>query len=649
MDNQEVATTMKNLIEKLNKATEMYDQSCPIMTDKEWDDLYFQLKNLEDSTNLVYPNSPTQKIEYKVVNSLNKVKHNHPMLSLDKTKDFDEFKKYFNSRNCVLMPKLDGLTCSLFYQNGKLIRAETRGNGEEGEDITHCAMTLLSIPLSISKKDDIVVDGEIICTTQDFKKFENIYANQRNFASGSIRLLDANECAERNLTFVAWNFIKGFNSNYNSFIDRMKELSSLGLIIPPMKLCNYIVESDIEAIKDEVKELGYPIDGIVGRFDDVNYGESLGATSHHSRAAYAYKFYDEEAITTLIGIEWSIGRTGIITPIALFEPVELEGSVVSRASLHNLSIMKDVLGTPYIGQEIAIIKANQIIPQIIRADKDNYDSTKAIDRPKICPACGSPDLKISKSENTEFLYCDNPACEGKFVNKLDHFCSKKAGLNIKGLSGKTLEKLVEWGWITDLHDIFELKKYRDKWINKAGFGQKSVDNILQAIEDSKNTNLVSFLSSLGIPLIGPSVAKDLSKVITSYEDLKEKILNNFDFTTIDGFAENKTISLTNFDFGEADKIYSYLNISNNISEPSGASLQNMQIAITGKLKKYKNRESLKNEIENNGGKVVDSVTKNTSILINNDVTSNSSKNLSAKKLNIPIMTEEDFVKNFLTF
>lgn len=641
---------MRTLISLLQKAQDAYDKGNPIMTDTEWDQKYFELKEAEEATGLIYPDSPTQEVSYCLVNALTKVKHNHPMLSLDKTKDFDEFKKYFNNQTCVLMPKLDGLTCSLLYQKGKLVRAETRGNGVEGEDVTHNAMVISSIPKSIpTDRDEIIIDGEIICKAEDFKEFESLYANQRNFASGSIRLLDSKICSKRKLTFIAWNYIKGFNSSITSFSERMRELATFGFNTVPTEVSNYIVESDIKIIRDNAIFNGLPLDGIVGRFDDVEYGESLGVTSHHSKAAFAYKFYDEEMTTHLIDIEWSIGRTGVLTPVAIFESIELEGSVVSRASLHNLSIMKETLGLPYVGQEISVIKANQIIPQIVSACKDVPAGAETLVMPFTCPACGSPDLGIVESENAEFLVCGNPMCEGKLVNRLDHFCSKKAGLNIKGLSRKTLEKLIDWGWLENLSDIYTLKEHREEWIDQPGFGEKSVDNILEAIESSKDTTLTTFISSLGIPLIGPSVAKDLTKVITSYEDLKEKIKEHFDFSQLDGFAESKSKSLVNFDFTEADKIYAFLNISNEVSTPSGASLQNMQIAITGKLKNYKNRESLKIDIENNGGKVVDSVTKKTTILINNDTTSNSAKNLSAKKLNIPIMTEEDFVKKFLTF
>ena len=369
MENNIKYNKLFELIEQANYYTKLYEEGTPEISDKAWDDLYFEIKKLEEELNIYPKNSPTQKINYEIVTSLRKVNHNHKMLSLAKTKDWNEFLQYFNNRDVVGMPKLDGLTCSLEYQNGKLIKAETRGNGLIGEDILHNAKVISSIPKHIPYYNNLVVDGEIICTESNFINFSNEYANSRNFASGSIRLLNSKECEKRKLTFVVWNVVSGFNES-NSFIDNLEKVKELGFTVVP-----WTSSFDWDAkefLINKAKELGYPIDGLVGRFNDISYGESLGETSHHSKAAFAYKFYDETYETKLLNIEWSMGRTGQISPIALFETVNIDGSDVSRASLSNITIMKKTLGEhPFVGQIIEISKRNQIIPKIERAKDEN--------------------------------------------------------------------------------------------------------------------------------------------------------------------------------------------------------------------------------------------------------------------------------------
>lgn len=357
---------IKELTEELNRLTELYDKGIPEISDKEWDDMYFELVNLEQEYNYVMPNSPTQRINYTVVNELQKVKHNHPMLSLDKTKNWNEFIQYFMNKDVVGMIKLDGLTCSLRYVNGKLVSAETRGNGEEGEDILHNALVIKNIPKKINYTDELIIDGEIICTKQDFEGFKNEYANPRNFASGSIRLLDSKECDSRNLKFILWNVIKG---PYNTVIDNFIEMQNLGFTVTP-----WTSSFDLDAkdfLVKQAEENGYPIDGLVGRFNDISFGESLGTTGHHSRAAYVFKFYDELYETKLLDIEWTLGKTGALTPTAVFEPVEIDGSIVERASLSNISIMKQTLGDcPFVDQVIKVTKRNCIIPKIEMAQNE---------------------------------------------------------------------------------------------------------------------------------------------------------------------------------------------------------------------------------------------------------------------------------------
>ena len=634
------------LTDYLNQMTVKYDEGNPEISDKEWDNLYFELKALEEKTGIVMVNSPTQNIHYEVVSHLRKVDHNHKMLSLAKTKDWNEFLSYFKNKDVVGMVKLDGLTCSLEYVDGNLVGAETRGNGLIGEDILHNAKVIPSIPKKISYRDHLVVDGEIICTDSDFANFSTDYANSRNFASGSIRLLDSKECEKRKLTFVVWNVIYGYEDK-NSFIDKLNLVEQLGFkVVPWTSSFDWDAK---EFLIDKAKELGYPIDGLVGRFDDISYGESLGETDHHSKAAFAFKFYDEVYPTLLKDIEWTMGRTGILTPVAVFDSVDIEGSTVERASLHNYSVMTQLLGKPYIGQQVEVFKANMIIPQIYSSVKaDPSEKRDWILPPLACPVCGHPVGIEESNTGIKNVVCENPNCEGKLINRLDHFCGKK-GLDIKGLSKATLEKLIDWGWINNLSDIFELKQHRAEWVTKAGFGVKSVDNILNAIEAAKSPSLDSFISSLGIPFIGKTVSKELVKQIHSYEEFRDKAQSRFDFSNYDGFAGSKTSAIWNYDFSEADKIYQYLTVpvAEEKTSTNSASLNGITVVITGKLTTYKNRAALQADIEAAGGKVAGSVSKNTNYLINNDSTSTSAKNLSAQKLGVQILTEQEFVKKFL--
>ncbi len=642
--------TMLELIEKLNLYTRAYDKGKPILSDKEYDDMYFELKSMEEKTGIIYPHSPTQTIHYDVVNELEKVEHNHEMLSLEKTKDVNEIISFGRNLQMTAMLKLDGLSCSLTYKNGELVSAETRGNGKIGEDITHNAMVMPCIPKNIPYKEDLIIDGEIICTYEDFKSFSNEYKNPRNFASGSIRLLDAKECAKRKLTFIAWDVIEGFDE-INTFMYKLYKLQDFGFIIVPNATEIFTDKNMVDKIIEELTMVNnliyeYPIDGFVFKFDDIAYGQSLGKTAHHFKNAIAYKLYDEEYETKLLDIEWTMGRTGVLTPVAKFEPIDIDGSVVERASLHNISIMQEVLGQPYINQAIWIYKANMIIPQVSKGEKSNNPvEAQYLTPPQKCPICGETTDYQMINESIQ-LICVNPECEGKALHRFVHFCSKK-GLDIKGLSEATLEKLMDWGWLVELEDIFKLHTYKDEWIKKAGFGVKSVEKILNAIEDAKNTTLEKFISSLGIPLIGTNVAKDLCKYLLSYEDLREKIKNKYDFSNIDGFGYAKTVALWNFDYFEADCVYDHLNINsiemkvenNNDSAP----LAGLTFVVTGKVNQFKNRAELQSFIESLGGKVSSSISSKTNYLINNDVNSTSSKNLKAKQLNVPIITEEEFM------
>ena len=465
---------MLDLIEKLNDATTAYEKGHPYMSDKEWDDMYFELYRLEDEAGESLPDSPTSTIHYTVVNSLKKVEHNHLMLSLDKTKDIMDILSFVDNKQWIAMPKLDGLTCSLRYLNGRLVSAETRGNGRVGEDITHNAMVIPSIPKRIDFEDELVVDGEIICTYDTFKEFENDYANPRNFASGSIRLLDSKECAKRKLLFVAWDVIKGGYYDYLS--SNLASLASKGfLTVLNCSLSDdpsFAITDVIEEIKDRAAYLNYPIDGIVFKYDlNADY-LAAGKTDHHFKGGLAYKFYDETYSTRLRHISWTMGRTGVLTPVAVFDPINIDGTEVSRASLHNVSVMHELLGDcAYVGEPLEIYKANQIIPQVYSAGpKYNYGEvlakagSPANDAIEFCPICGSP-VSYKEENNIIRVYCENNSCSGQLINRLDHFLGKK-GLDIKGLSEMTLEKLVDWGWINCLSDVFKLQEHKEEWINK---------------------------------------------------------------------------------------------------------------------------------------------------------------------------------------
>ena len=642
---------MRTLIERLNYHTKLYNDGKPKVSDKEWDTWYFDLVELEKKTGITFPDSPTQSISYEVVDKLKKITHNHPMLSLEKTKDIDELKKFVDDKPYVIMAKMDGLTCSLTYADGQLIRAETRGNGIEGEDILHNARVLKSIPKTIPVKGEITIDGEIICRKEIFEEyFSKDYKNNRNFASGSIRLLNSKEASARKLTFVAWDWI---NAPCATMHGRLDVLNEYGFkVVPYVSNLFCSLEEGIEKIRNLCEKI-YPIDGIVVKYDDIEYGLSLGNTEHHFKHSIAYKFYDEKYETNLIDIEWTMGRTGVLTPVAVFNPVEIDGTTVERASLHNLTIMEDTLGSvPHSGQKIEVFKANMIIPQISDADKEvkgtlYYMECKPIETPEVCPICGGK-LDIQCQNDSEFLVCNNVDCSGKFINRLDHFCGKK-GLDIKGLSKATLEKLIEWNWVQSYEDLFNLTEFQSDWIKKPGFGVKSVHNILTSIEQSKYCSLDKFIAALGIPLVGSKASKDLSIYFPSWRAFREAVDRNYYFSDLDGFGEVLDYNICNFDYTEADILAKdYIIFVENENDTSNSTdlLKGQNIVITGKLIQFKNRSELQSLIENAGGKVVGSVSKNTTILINNDNNSTSSKNLSAKKLNIPIMTEDEFLKKF---
>lgn len=629
---------IKELTELLNKASNSYyNTGDTIMEDREYDSLLEELRSLEQETGFVMMASPTHKVGYEVKSELQKVTHNHPMLSLAKTKDWNEFIRYFGNKDVIGMEKMDGLTCSLRYIDGELVSAETRGNGEVGEDILHNIKTVKTVPQKIPYKDELIVDGEIICTYQDFEPFSTEYKNPRNFASGSIRLLDSNECAKRPLTFVVWNIIKGFDDE-NNFLRKLVLVDGLGFTVVP-----WTSSFDWDAkefLINKAKKLGYPIDGLVGRFGDIKYGESLGSTSHHSNAAYAFKFGDETYETVLRGVEWNTTRTGVIAPVAVFDEVDLDGALTTRATLHNLSIIEQLeLG---IGDTITVYRSNMVIPKI----DDNLTRSNTLKIPTVCPCCDHP-TEVKYTDNSKVLMCTNPDCPAKKLARFTHFVSRKC-MNIDGLSSATLELLISNNLIRNFRDIYHLKEHVSKLCTIDGMGKKSVENLLNNIEKSRSVKLENFIAALGIPNIGLSAAKAISKKFNgSHYDFVLALANdNYDFSQIDDFGEITNKSLHDW-WHSKDPMVELLPMEVNfiVENDTGSSsnLDGKSFCITGSLTHYANRDALVKAIEDNGGKYVSSVSKKIDYLINNDKTSISGKNKKAINLSIPIISEEDFL------
>lgn len=651
---------IKELTQKLNQYRDSYyNDSVSEISDHEYDELFDELKQLEEETNIVMANSPTHTVGYEVKSKLEKVKHSHPMLSLDKTKSVDDLKKFVGDKNCLLMCKMDGLTVLLTYENGELIQAETRGNGEEGEIITHNAKVFENIPLHIDYTGHMEIEGEAIITYNDFDKINSKlsenekYKNTRNLVSGSVRQLDSNIAAQRHIKFITWKVpnIEDKIKSDNSILFRLNYIKDLGFdIVPFYSYTNCSSDKEninnmIISLHDRAKYLGYPIDGLVVTYDDISYGESLGTTGHHPKHSLAYKFYDDIYPTRLLDVEYTMGKTGVLTPTAVFEPVEIDGTMVERASLHNISIMKS-LGIVSKYQEIGVYKANMIIPQIEYAEKMNCVSVKeSICIPGVCPVCGWNTERL-KDNDTEILVCTNPNCKGKLLGKLSHFVSKNA-INIDGLSEQTLQKFIDLGWLNTFRDIYYLSDHKGEMYKLDGFGKKSIDKLLESIKKSRNTTLDRFIYGLCIPLIGRTASKEIAKFFNyDYEKFRtDGIVTHY--SQIDGFGDNMNQSLHDYLRENHMKISTLADefIFETKSESSNnADLSNKTFVITGSLNHYKNRDELVNIIEQLGGKVSGSVSSKTNYLINNDVTSTSGKNKKAKDLGILIISENQFVQ-----
>ena len=642
---------LKELTEQLNRYRDVYyNNSESLISDKQYDDLFDELQSLEEETGIVMSNSPTNTVGYEVKSKLEKVKHSHPMLSLDKTKSTDDLIKFSDGRDCIISLKLDGLTVLNTYDNGVLFQSETRGNGEEGEIITHNAKVFDNLPLNIPFDGKFEIEGEAIITQSDFEKI-NIngeYKNCRNLASGSVRQLDSNITKNRHVRFIAWKIPFGLTTYTKGF----EIAAQYGFEVVPYVKYNSStdnIEKKIEALKNIAKEKSLPIDGLVVTYNNVEYGKSLGMTGHHPKHSLAYKFYDDIYPTELLDVEFTMGKTGVLTPTAVFKPVEIDGTVVGRASLHNISIMKE-LGITHKGQTVNVYKSNQIIPQIDSVEEDDIEITydNMIIPVETCPICGA-DTKIIQENDSKVLICTNDNCKGKLLGKLIHFCSKNA-INIEGMREATLQFLIDKEWIKSFKDIYKLDYHRENWKEYDGFGDKSVDKLLDAIENSRKTTLDRFIYSLSIPLIGRSASKDIAKYCHNSIDEFTFIMENtsLEFATIDGIGVSATTSLDDWwninrdMFYELEEEFVFANRKEN--NDISTDLSGKIFVITGSLNHYKNRDELVSVIETMGGKVSGSVSAKTSYLINNDTQSSSSKNQKAQKLNIPIIREEDFIK-----
>lgn len=609
-----------------------YNTDSPIMSDFEYDKL------VEEYGGELSVGAP-------ILDSIKKIHIvDKPMLSLDKVHSIEEIKTFKKDKVLIASVKCDGLSVRLVYENGELISANTRGDGYIGGDITEHAHYIKGIPLIIPKSGHVVIDGEVLILKKDFDS--NRFKNQRNAAAGALALLDMNEVKSRNLSFIMWDIISIDDSDILTYLDKIIAAKNYDFNVIPFYIIRNEedIEEALEICQRRAEEKGIPCDGVVFKYDNLDYGASLGATAHHFRDAIAWKPGIKEYETEVKDIEWTMGRTGQLTPVLIYNDIDIDGSTCNRASLHNITVMTRLMGEAFPSQRVFIYKANEIVPQVSHAQTNNPKMIPLIQIPTSCPYCGG-DVEIRKDNDSEVLYCINPNCNGKLINRLDHFCNKK-GLDIKGLSKITLEKLINYGWLNNIEDIFTLNTYKTEWANKPGFGVVSVNKILDAIEGSKNTSTAKFICAIGIPLIGKVASEALSKKFGSYEKFREAVNNNSqELYEIAGIGEVMIQTLLDYDFTEADSIFEkYIEeVRPVISVSVSNKLEGKTFVITGKLKTFKNRNEIKATIEKEGGKVTDSVSSKTDYLINNDVDSTSSKNLKAKKLNIPIITEDDFL------
>ena len=644
---------IRELIETLRAAGRAYYQeSREIMSNFEYDKLYDELVSLEKETGIVFANSPTQNVGYEVVSALPKERHEKPMLSLNKTKSVEELADWLGGQTGLLSWKMDGLTIVLTYQNGTLVKAVTRGNGEIGEVITANAKAFVNVPLNISYQGELILRGEAIIRYSDFEKIneqiEDVdakYKNPRNLCSGSVRQLNSEITAQRHVHFYAFSLVKADGIDFkNSRKEQFEWLKTQGFeVVEYHEVTKETLPETVKMYSEAIAENDTPSDGLVLLYDDIAYGQSLGRTAKFPRDSIAFKWADEIQETKLLYIEWSASRTGLINPVAVFEPVELEGTTVSRASVHNISIMEALeLGA---GDRITVYKANMIIPQIA----DNLTRSGIRDIPEVCPVCGGQ-TEVRQINDVKSLYCTNPDCQAKKIKSFTLFTSRDA-LNIAGLSEATLEKFIGVGMIHEYADIFHLDRHQEEIVEMDGFGQKSYDNLIAAADKASHTTLPRMVYGLGVAGIGLANAKMICRHFKNdFEAMRHATVE--ELVEIDGIGEVLAQAWTAFfSDGKNNAIVDHLLAEltfeagdEESSEGADEAFAGMNFVITGSLEHFKNRKELQELIERRGGKVTGSVTSKTNYLINNDVASSSSKNKKARELGVPILSEEEFLK-----
>ena len=651
--NNEALHRMKELVEKLREASKAYyAQDREIMSNFEYDNLYDELVALEQETGMVLTGSPTISVGYEAVDELPKEAHESPMLSLGKTKDRDELRSWLGDKEGLLSWKLDGLTIVLTYQNGELQKAVTRGNGEVGEVITNNAKVFKNIPLRIKHQGELILRGEAVITYADFEEINSHiddvdakYKNPRNLCSGSVRQLNNQITAERNVRFYAFSLVRAEGIDFENSREKQFEfLKKQGFDVVQYKRVN--VDNILDAVADyaeRVQTYEVPSDGLVLIYDDIAYGQSLGRTAKFPRDAIAFKWADEVRETTLKKIEWSPSRTGLINPVAIFEPVELEGTTVSRASVHNISILRGLkLG---IGDQITVYKANMIIPQIA----ENLTGSDTVEIPSVCPVCGGS-TEIRAVNEVQSLYCTNPDCDAKKIKSFTLFVSRDA-MNIDGLSEATLEKFIAKGFIHQYQDIFHLERYKAEIVSMEGFGEKSYKKLIDSVENSRTVALPKLIYSLGIANIGLANAKVICKYYRYDLDAMRQATAH-ELSEVDGIGEVIGKAFADYFSNERnnerfDNLLKEVKIEKEEVDEAAQTLDGQTFVVTGSLEHFGSRNELKELIEKKGGKVAGSVSAKTTCLINNDIASNSSKNKKAKELNVPILTEEQFMTQYL--
>ena len=640
---------IKQLTNQLNMyRNEYYNNSNSVISDYEYDQLFDELKALEDSTGFYMSNSPTHTVGYPVNSKFNKVVHKEPLLSLDKTQDMAEFIKFCSKSEVLLMHKLDGLTIQLTYDNGELIQAVTRGDGTSGDDITTNAKYFSNIPLTVSNKNKFTIKGEAIINKDTFNiinnklKDEDKFKNPRNLASGTVKQLDTKIVSQRNVEFVCWN--ANDLSTDGTMENGLTNAKNLGFTIVNYQIPISNLDQTVPCIINNLKESAriIPIDGIVAMYNNIEFGNSLGGTSHHFNNGFAFKFYDEEEETTLKDIEWSMGKTGELCPVAIFNPVIIDGTTVTRASLHNISIIEELrLG---IGDTVRVYKANQIIPQI----RNSVEKSNNIQIPKRCPICGGNTEILENTDankTVKVLVCTNDNCKGKLLGKLTHFVSKSA-MNIDGLSEATIDKLISLNILNKFTDIYDIQNHKDILYTLDGFGEVSINKLINSIEFSKQTTLDRLLNALSIPTVGKTVAKTLADYINNDANRIFE-LGSSNLTVINGIGTEMNTAIHNwfnnkFNNMTVKSLLAILTFKT-INEHKTTKFHGLGFVVTGKLLKYPNRSALESVILHNGGTIQSTVSTNTNYLINNDINSTSSKNKKAKELNIPIISEQEFI------